>query len=156
MKLFPIIFLLILGGQTKAQITLLNENFSTGIPSTWALLDDDGFTPHSAVSQFTAAWIYYESTDDSSAASTSYYEPADTASDYLILPKLALLTFSKLVWNARSVDASYPDGYLVLISTTDSLKASFTDTLKVVEAENFIWQKHYSLTHWLWLQLLPP
>jgi hypothetical protein len=33
------------------------------------------------------------------------------------------------------VDASYPDGYVVLISTTDSLVASFTDTLMSVIGE---------------------
>lgn len=125
----------------NSQMELLNEDFSGGIPSTWTVVDNDGHTPNDAVSEFSEAWIYYESADDSSAASTSYFEPADTASRWLITPKVSLLTFSKLVWEARSVDASYPDGYLVLISNTDSLIESFTDTLASISAASPIWEK---------------
>ena len=139
MRLLSILTLL-LSTTGIAQLELLNENFSGGIPATWAIVDD-GNTPNDAVSQFTEAWIYYESEDDSSAASTSYFEPIDTASRWLITPKISLMTFSKLIWESRSVDASYPDGYVVLISNTDSLTGSFTDTLAVVDAANPVWEK---------------
>jgi hypothetical protein len=124
-----------------AQITLLNENFSSGIPATWAVVDGDGLTPHDDVAEFTSAWISFES-DDTTAASTSYYDTTGQSEDYLILPKLSLMAFSKLVWSARSVDASYPDSYYVLISTTDSLTASFTDTLRTVIAETYLWNTY--------------
>lgn len=140
-KYFTLILSLLFVGHVSAQMVLLEEDFSSGIPSNWTIVNADGLTPDDAVSQFTDGWIYYESEDDSSAASTSFYNPVGQSMDYLILPKLDLLSFSKLVWSARSVDASYPDGYYVLVSTTDSLVESFTDTLLTIDAENFIWEK---------------
>lgn len=125
----------------SAQITLLNENFNAGIPATWAVVDADGLVPHDDVSEFTDGWISYESID-TSVASTSYYDTTGQSQDYLILPKLSLMAFSKLVWSARSVDASYPDSYYVLVSTTDSLIASFTDTIFTMEDESYLWQTH--------------
>jgi hypothetical protein len=128
--------------QGFAQTYILQEDFNGGIPSTWAVVNADGATPNSAVNQFTNGFISYINNADTVAASTSYHETSGTPSaDYLITPKLNLLTVSKLVWDARSVDASYPDGYYVLISSTDSLITSFTDTLMVVNQENYIWNK---------------
>jgi len=136
------IFLFISGLSVNAQTVLFEEQFVSFIPSTWTVVDGDGLIPHSSVSQFTSAWIHvYISAEDSCAASTSYYDPSGQSADYLITPKLSLPTFSKLVWTARSYDASFPDSYLVLISSTDSLIGSFTDTLMFVDEENNNWQK---------------
>lgn len=118
-----------------SQTILFQESFSTGIPATWSIVDEDGLTPADDVIEFTEAWIPFILGSDTCAASTSYYETEGSTSDFLITPKISLGNFSKINWSARSVDASYPDGYLVLISTTDSLISSFTDTLMVVEAE---------------------
>lgn len=124
------------------QTFLLQEDFSTGIPSGWQVIDEDGLTPNAQVGQFTQAWISYETTADTSIASTSFYTDSSMQSqDYIILPKMSITTFSKLSWNARSVDASFPDNYYVLISTTDSLTSSFTDTLMDVPHENYIWNR---------------
>lgn len=122
-----------------AQSVIFSEDFNSGIPSTWALVNSDGLTPAEAVDTFDNAWISFVDNGDTCAASTSYYEPTGQASDYLISPKITLNTFTKLVWSARSYDASYPDGYVVLISSTDSLIGSFTDTLMAVEAEFYYW-----------------
>lgn len=127
---------------SSAQSILLDENFSSGIPSTFAVINADNQTPAAAVSQFTDAFIWYNTTDDSSAASTSYYTNSDAqAEDYLILPKLTLQTVTKLSWEARSVDPSFPENYYVLLSTTDSLIGSFTDTLLTVTEENYQWTR---------------
>lgn len=124
------------------QTVLLSEDFSNGIPSTWQIIDADGHTPHASMSQFTAGWIAYNESIDTTAASTSYYvNETDQSEDYLILPKLSLATFTKLSWSAHSVDPSFPDGYHVLVSTTDSLITSFTDTLLTVLTENYIWNR---------------
>jgi hypothetical protein len=40
-----------------------------------------------------------------------------------------------LKWRAKSVDPSYPDTYMVLVSTTDTQIASFNDTISRVENE---------------------
>lgn len=122
-----------------AQSVLFFEDFNSGIPSTWALVNSDGLTPAEAVDTFDNAWISFIDDGDTCAASTSYYTPTGQAADYLISPKISLNTFNKLVWTARSYDATYPDGYLVLISSTDSLIGSFTDTLMVVNGEFYYW-----------------
>ncbi len=127
--------LLLLPFAASSQTIILQESFSDGLPSTWAVVNEDGLTPAAAVSEFTAAWIPYIYGMDTCIASTSYYETEGTASDFLITPKISLGSYSKINWTARSVDASYPDGYVVLISTTDSLVASFTDTLMSVIGE---------------------
>jgi hypothetical protein len=122
-----------------AQSVLFFEDFNSGIPSTWALVNSDGLTPAEAVDTFDNAWISFIDDGDTCAASTSYYTPTGQAADYLISPKISLNTFTKLVWSARSYDASYADDYLVLISSTDSLIGSFTDTIMVVGEEYYYW-----------------
>jgi len=129
------------------QTVLFEEdfNYSDIIPPYWTSIDGDGLTPAASVSNFTSAWIgvYIPAglSEDTCVASTSYYNPAGQSADYLISPKLSLPTYSKLVWSARSYDASYPDSYVVLISTTDSLAAAFTDTLMMVVDETYYWNK---------------
>ena len=124
-----IVYLMMFQIQVTAQTTLLATDFSTGIPAEWSIFDQDGLTPEASVSEFTEAWISYIDEDDTAAASTSYYQEDGPAADYIVTPRISLGNFSRLIWTARSVDASYPDGYQVLISTTDSLPGSFTDTL---------------------------
>jgi len=145
MKFIVLITLLILGFNGFAQTTLLNENFDNGIPNTWTVIDEDGNTPNAAVSEFTSAWIGYTTSFDTCAASTSYYtDSLGSSQDYLITPALNVLTFGNMLsWDAKSFDGSYPDGYVVLISTTDTNPSSFTDTLKVV-TEEFPYWRHYS------------
>ena len=135
-KYLSISFLLILLNST----IIIQEKFTTGLPFGWTVIDADGLTPYD--SQFTDGFVKYYSWDDTSMASTSYFlDTVAQAEDYLITPKLSIPTFTKLSWNARSVDASYPDSYYVLLSTTDSLPASFTDTLMTVNNEYFIWNR---------------
>ena len=124
-----------------SQTFLLQEDFNGGIPAGWQVIDNDGNTLHPSMSQFTNAWVPYVDGTDSCAASSSYVDDTLQASDFLILPKMNLLTFSKLSWEARSIDASYPDSYYVLLSTTDSSLSSFTDTLMTVFGEYFQWNR---------------
>jgi hypothetical protein len=145
MKVIALVTLLILNINGQAQTFLLNEKFDNGIPAGWTVVDVDGNTPNATVSQFTSAWIGYTTSFDTCAASTSYYtDSLGTSQDYLITPVLNVLTFGNMLsWDAKSFDASYPDSYVVLISTTDTNPNSFTDTLIVVIDENPYW-KHYS------------
>jgi hypothetical protein len=134
-------FSLIVSTLGFAQTTVLFEDFTNGIPSNWAIVNQDGNTPEAAVSNFTNAWISYETSSDTSAASSSFYTNGEAAEDYIILPKQSLLAHSKLSWEARSVDPSYPDSYYVLLSNTDSLIGSFTDTLLNVINEYYSWSR---------------
>lgn len=131
MKYTAIVVFTMISAIGTAQSVILNESFNSGIPASWTTIDNDGLTPDNA--NFTAAWISYDNPDDATdkvAASTSYYNPAGTASDYLISPLLPLGNFGNiLTWKARSVDLSYLEDYHVLISTTDKQVSSFTDTL---------------------------
>ena len=128
---------------TFSQTIVFSENFQNGIPPTFTIVDNDGNTPALAVSEYINAWISIQDPDnlaDTVAASTSYFTPQDTASRWLITPPIQLGAFGNYFsWEARSHDPSYPDDYLVLVSTTDNQLASFTDTIGFVIEESFDW-----------------
>lgn len=124
---------------TFGQNTIFSESFTSGIPTTWYMENQDNLTP--VVDTFDQAWISFITSDDTCVASTSYYNPTGQSGDYLMTPRITLNAYSKLVWSARSYDASFPDDYIVLVSTTDSLSSSFTDTIFVQESESYQWQK---------------
>ena len=139
-RFFSIISLIGFSICSNAQTVLLEEDFTDGIPEDWTIVDEDGLTPADAVSEFTAAWIsFITPSEDTVAASTSFYEPTGQSQDYLITPALTIGNFSRFIWSASSLDASYPDGYYVLISTTDYNIESFTDTLLTIGAESALW-----------------
>jgi hypothetical protein len=123
------------------QINLLNENFQSGIPNNWSVVDNDFQLP--VDTDYSEAWISItdpENDLDTIAASTSYFAPTGTASRWLITPPLALGTFGNtLSWKAKSHDASFPDDYLILVSTTDNQIGSFGDTIGYIQEENFEW-----------------
>jgi hypothetical protein len=122
---------------------IFNTDFQLGIPVNFTMLDLDQNTPNALVSEFNAAWISTidpENALDTIAAATSFFENADTANRWLITPGIQLGSFGNyLKWNAKSQDASYPDNYLVLLSTSDNEASSFTDTISFVTGENFEW-----------------
>ncbi|MCB0539047.1 MAG: choice-of-anchor J domain-containing protein, partial [Bacteroidetes bacterium] len=112
----------------NAQTILFSEDFASGIPGTWTLINNDGLTPNSNVAQFTNAWIGaadFDNTTDTVAMSTSWYTPAGTADDWLITPAINLTTNNTLSWEAEAQDVDYPDGYEVRISTTTPTIAGF-------------------------------
>lgn len=145
MKYISIVFLLI-GTATFAQTDILMEDFQSGIPATFTIIDNDGLIPNAAVSEYTEAWISKVDPDDNSnltASSTSYFEPIGVSSRWLITPSLTLGAFGNFFsWQAKSHDASFPDSYLVMVSTTDTQVASFTDTLYVGFQESQYWTTH--------------
>jgi hypothetical protein len=102
--------------------TDFSENFSGGVlPIGWVVADVDGLTPHVDVSQFTDGWIVDEDPDNPSnftAQSTSKYNPAGQADDWIITPLINLSDFPNLVWVAQSIDPLNQDGYEIYISTT--------------------------------------
>lgn len=144
-RLFFGILLLFICFQSVGQITLLSTDFQSGIPTSYTLFDNDGNTPFSTMTPFIGqeAWISMEDPDSSLnlvAASTSYFETADSADRWLITPQITLSTFGNFIsWNAKSHDPSYPDDYLVLLSTTGNSPADFKDTIGSVQEEHFEW-----------------
>jgi hypothetical protein len=72
--------------------------------------------------------------------STSFFSPVGQADRWLITPAITLGAFGNILyWDAKSHDASYPDDYMIVVSTTDSLLTSFTDTIGYVIQENATW-----------------
>lgn len=110
----------------------LSENFNAGIPATWLRYNVDGLTPASSVSFVNNAWVARAGTPwgtDSCAVSTSWYNPAGIANDWLVSPSFTVPANSFLKWDEYASDAAYPDGYIVYISTTGNTPTSFTTQL---------------------------
>jgi hypothetical protein len=143
MKIPTFLSLLLLAVQIQAQTPILSTDFQSGIPSNYTLLNLDAAAPHPQVLEFASGWITApdpENSVDTVAAVSSYFENADTANRWLITPALSLGSFGNFLhWEAKSHDPSYPDDYLVLVSTTTNDPAAFTDTIGSVEEENFEW-----------------
>ena len=144
MKVLPILFLSSLLNFTFfAQITVFETDFQSGIPMSMSIIDNDSNIPNTGVSEYNEAWICVSdpvNSTDSVAAATSWFETADTADRWIITPALTLGTFGNVInWNAKSQDASFPDDYYILASTTDMNLTSFTDTLGFIQQENFEW-----------------
>ncbi len=129
--------------QAEAQTQVYLEDFNNGIPATYTIMDNDGLTPNQATADFADAWISLPDPLDSTdtiVGSTSFFDPAGTADRWLITPQITLGTYGNFVnWHGRSDDPSFPDGYFVLASRTDTQLASFTDTVAVINAELATW-----------------
>lgn len=146
MRSSKIFFSLIVGAisiNSNAQTSILSTDFESGIPVEYSIVDNDGLTPDAQVAEYTSAWITVADPDNSAntlAASTSFFDPIGTANRWLITPALSLGTYGNFIsWTARSHDASFPDDYLVMVSTTDDELTSFTDTIGYVQEENNDW-----------------
>lgn len=104
---------------------VFSEDFQgEDIPAGWVLIDNDGLTVDANVAQFTEAWIVALDFDDATetefvAMSTSWYNPAGTADDWMITPSIAVTPSNLLSWRGEAQDANFPDGYTVYVSTTD-------------------------------------
>lgn len=126
-----------------AQTEIFNEDFQSGAPVAFTIVDNDGLTPNAATAQFTEAWtqlIDPENANDTVMGSTSYFTPTGTANRWLITPALTLGSFGNIIyWEAKSHDPSFPDDYVVLVSTTDNQIASFTDNVGLIQEEYATW-----------------
>ena len=143
MKIAAFLSICLFSISSWSQTNLLSTDFQSGIPSNYTLLNIDAQAPHPEVLEFASGWITVadpENILDTVAAVSSYFENADTANRWLITPALTLGSFGNFInWEAKSHDPSYPDDYLVLVSTTTNDTAAFTDTIGSVQEENFEW-----------------
>lgn len=133
----------LLSSPTFAQTEVYNEDFQSGLPAAYTIIDNDGLTPDAAVSEFADAWIELVDPDninDTIMGSTSFFDPVGEASRWLITPAITLGTYGNIAyWEAKSHDNSFPDDYIVLVSSTDTQLTSFTDTLLMVNSEYPTW-----------------
>lgn len=144
---------LLAAAAANAQTILWNQDFTSatppGLPAGWMQNNVDGLTPVSGASSYsfgTNAWVTRDMSSFAAfaghgkvAASISYYTPSGTANDWLITPQFSVSPNTHVKWDAMASNGSYPDGYQVLVSTTGTTVASFTNTLLTVAAENTSW-----------------
>jgi hypothetical protein len=127
------------------QTTLFSENFEnlTKIPSTWTLINHDGYTQDPAELRWQdSAWVVSTTsrpelvgTRVAVASSFCANMPlTGRADDWMILPSIALGANSTLSWQAMSLTTSgnYPDDYVVYIAPA---VAGTTPTFAYFEAE---------------------
>lgn len=122
-----------LAGILNAQ-TLMDEDFNSGIPSTWTMYNDDN-TPRRP-QLFPAAWV------DSRmllggygyAVSTSYFSPAATADRWLVTPRIAVPdSHYYLTFRASSYSSHYPEKLVIRASNASVQQDNFTITLQAIE-----------------------
>jgi len=117
-----------------------------GMPTGWTQTSLDGKTPYSTTSADLSymgsnGWItrrYAIATNvyDTVAQSISWYNPAGQSNDWMMSPSFTAGATDYLVWEGVALDASYADGYDVMISTTGAAStANFTSTLTSIAAE---------------------
>lgn len=107
------------------QNTILSEDFNEGFPAGWQLVDNDGLTPNAspAVNFIDDAFVVVEDYDstgvgDSILVATSWFDTIGEADDWLILPNLTMGNFGNYIsFDAKSMDASHPDGLEIRVST---------------------------------------
>ncbi len=132
-----------------AQLTVnYSENFNSGtIPAGYTLYNVDGRTPDPGLAGFpnytswaTNAWIPLVNQGDTVVASTSWYTPVGAANDWIVTPAIQLGNSPVLSWKARAIDADYPDGYQVVVVTSNALASlqAATPVLNV-PAETTTW-----------------
>lgn len=142
-KTIYILALGLISTNTIAQTQVYGEDFQNGLPVAYTIVDNDGFVPDPAVIDFSDAWIHLADPADSTdsiVGSTSFFDPIGQADRWLITPSIVLGAYgNSLFWDAKSHDPSFPDGYMVLASRTDTDLASFTDTLYTITSELAEW-----------------
>ena len=114
---------------SQAQLAL--ETFNSGIPSTWTRYNVDGLTPDPSVAYVNNAWVTMSvAASDSAIVSTSWYSPVGTANDWITSPSFTVnSTIMYLIWQEWAIDAQFPDGYEVRVSTTGNTVADFSTVL---------------------------
>src|SRR5687767_9907196 len=82
--------LLLSSTDTSAQLALQNFN-APAIPAGWLLYNQDMLTPATQTAWATQAWnIRTRTTGDSCIGSTSWYNPAGTANDWIVSPQFTV------------------------------------------------------------------
>lgn len=102
-------------------------------PSGWLKMSVDNLTPHANVSYVNEAWERREdfanNVADSAAFSTSWYNPAGTANDWMWTPPISIGANGMLNWNAVTYDPLFRDGYEVRIMVAPDVPTGGTGVI---------------------------
>lgn len=124
-------------------------DFEKGIPDDFILIDLDGCTLSTDVMKFGFtqgdSWIACSLPDEDNvvACSTSWYSPAGTSSDWLILPTIHVDEGMTLRWRGKAFDRNFRDGYFVAIATSGG------DSPDDFEVEAPIFKTNAELNEWI-------
>ena len=126
---------------TFSQTIVFTDDFQNGISSNWKFYNGDGLVPVDPI--YSDSWILTTDPEDASnsiISSTSYFQPIGKANRWAISPTFNLGSYGNSIsWKAKSKDASFLDGYIVLGSKSGTNIADFKDTLYIQKAENSYW-----------------
>jgi len=150
-NLFILTFLLI-ASNFLAQNTILFEDFNDGFPIGWQTIDEDGLVPYNdpAVDFITDSWVMHEDYDtlgvnDSILISTSWFETAGTADNYIVLPALTLGAYGNYIsFDCKSKDQSYHDDFEILFSYSNL--NSFTNNAVIFDSVGPSYWTNYTVS----------
>ena len=144
-----------IGGEGIVTYDRIKIDFEHGMPDNLVLIDNDANTPSSGAAKLGfevgTPWLiqFIEAESNHVAASISWYKPAGTSDDWMILPALEVKEDATLSWRAMAKDKNYRDGYKVVaipavkpaeqLSPDDFANA---DVLFSIEAEEGAWTFH--------------
>lgn len=133
---------------------IFRENFEGilggSFPAGWMRYNVDGLNPALGVGYVNNAWVVREdvftpNVQDSCAISTSWYNPAGQADDWMATPAITIPANGSptLSWRALAPDFDFPDGYEVVIATDNTLAALQAGTVVfTTPAEAQSWTQH--------------
>ena len=151
-QLFWVCAAIMVASHASAQDTYFTTGFDDGIPSTFALYDQDGRTPSIDMQKLGFAvgtpWITITEPDTDGnkvACSTSWYKNAGTSDDWMIIKAIEIKSEKAVLrWRSRASDKDYRDGLAVYISDKGNAVADFDTSAPVYFAkkENYAWTEH--------------
>ncbi|MBI2258877.1 MAG: choice-of-anchor J domain-containing protein [Flavobacteriia bacterium] len=149
MKNFCILlsFLLLFIFQFNSQNILFSEDFQQVDLNDWTILKLDNNTMNSTHEEYqNQPWLLRidnEDINDTVMSASSFFTTQTQANRWLISPLIQLGNSGNVLsWNAKSLDPSFPDNYVVLVSNGGTSPEDFTDTLSVHIIEDYIWTNH--------------
>ena len=149
-KITLLLAVLVYGFALNAQ-TIYFEDFESEMdgtaPTSMTALNEDACSINNPTQFVNETWTVQASggAQGNIAAAQSWTVPACQVDDWLITPVIDLTTAAAgtaLSWLASSFEAAFPEDYQVLLSTTGSSPADFTNVLLTVNAELDAWTPH--------------
>lgn len=126
-------------------------DFENGMPEGTELFDFDRNAPSPDLDfmgfSIDVPWVVYGSGDSSgkAACSTSWYTPAGTSDDWMVLPAVAVESGVVLQWSAKAGDENLPDGYSVYVyegEDVDKDGLHRAERVFFTDAERVTWRRH--------------
>lgn len=150
-KLVLLILAAICSLQASYAAHSVTYDFNEGLPPGTQLYDEDHNNPapdtHTLGFDNETPWVHYFLPEDRNgvACSTSWYSPAGTSNDWMVLPACEVTSDKYLLtWRAKASDMELRDGYTVCISTTGNKPEDFNPDAPIFEtsAEMSEWTNH--------------